>query len=119
MAKASKETKKPRPYALVGFEPTKTRNSFKDECDVNKIVQTYMATGMVTNVSRRPVEYGDAPDIDFFEAARIQAEIRSVAAQEALDADKEPEGDLDTPEPEKAPETAPEAPEATDDAEVA
>lgn len=107
----NKQKKAPRPHAIVGFPPTKTRNSFKDECDVNKIVATYAKTGMVNHVARVTPEYGDAPDIDFFSAACIQAELRSQEAQKALNPE---EPTQDTPEPETAPETPPEAAEATE-----
>lgn len=54
-----------------------TRQSFKDECDINRIVETYARTGIVPGVRNIAPEYGDAPSSDLFEAACVQAEIRS------------------------------------------
>lgn len=63
----------------VQFHPAEiglTRQSFKDECDITRIVETYARTG-IAPLNRHEPHYGDAPDSGLFEAALIQAEIRS------------------------------------------
>lgn len=104
-------------------EPAKTRQSFKDECDINRIVETYARTGMVNHVPRAAAQYGDNPEQTLFEAACVQAEIRSSEEEAVLNPSPEavsaPESDetaepADTPEgPEAEPDTAPQG--ASDD----
>ena len=108
------------PVRVSFSEPPKTRQSFKDECDVNRIVDTYARTGMVNHVPRVAPQYGDNPEQTLFEAACVQAEIRSSEEDAALNPSPEalraPESDdpaepADTlegsdPEPETAPQGA-------------
>ena len=100
---------KTRPHAITFTEPSLTRQSFKDECDVNKIVQRYTETGMINHIPRTIPQYGDAPDGDFLEAAIVNAEIASQIEAGSLDMDaiaSEPEAE---PTPEPDPEKAEEA----------
>lgn len=91
------------------------KQSFKDECDINRIVDSYARTGIVNHVARRRPEYGDAPDIDAFEAACIAADAAS-ALEEGLPGQNE-SGDSEGSEGpsegtrEGAQEEAPEEPE--------
>lgn len=68
--------------------PSKTRQSFKDECDINKIVERYRVTGMLTDPSipktRNPF-FGDFTQVtDYHQQA---AQIASLNAEfEALPA---------------------------------
>jgi len=48
--------------------PSRTKQSFKDECDINKIVASYVKTGVVTHVADHKATYGFAPAVDFKEA---------------------------------------------------
>jgi len=65
------------PVRVSFSEPGLTRQSFKDECDINRIVDQYTRTGLVPHVVRRSPQYGDVPEQSLFEAACVQAEIRS------------------------------------------
>lgn len=96
----------------ISFDPDQglTRQSFKEECDINNIVATYMRTGMVNHLPRVEPQYGDAPDLDFNEAAGIRARVRQMHEEEGY----EPP-DLETLEIEKAPEAQTEAPEASEE----
>lgn len=38
-----------------------TKQSFKDDCDINKIVKRYQKTGVIEHVSRKRPRFGDAP----------------------------------------------------------
>lgn len=73
-----------RPHAIIFTDPSLTRGSFKDECDVNRIVANYRRTGLINHVGKRTPQYGDAPEIDFTTAACIQAEIASHEAEAAM-----------------------------------
>lgn len=101
----------------------RTRQSFADECDINRIVETYARTGIVNHLPRGAPQYGDNPEVSLFEAAIIQAEIRSSEEDAVLNPSPEalrgPESD-ETAEPadilegsEAEPDTAPQA--ASDD----
>ena len=99
----------------IVFDPEQrlTRSSFAAECDINRIVDTYARTGMVNHVARATPQYGEAPETDFFEAACMQAEIRSKAEEGAFEGLSEaPEGEISDSEgsdetPEIPPEDAP------------
>lgn len=104
-----------RKHAIY-FEPDSslTHQSFKDECDVNNIVRAYTQTGMINHLPRTEPQYGDAPEIDFFEAARIQAGIASFEeAQRLVPEEPEPEPNEAPNASQTAPESAVEAPEST------
>ena len=70
----------------ISFDPEQrvTRPSFKDECDVNRIVSQYARTGMINHLPRSEPKYGDAPDITFQEAALAQAAV-ATAIEEGWD----------------------------------
>lgn len=108
------------PRVSIVFDPElgRTHQSFREECDVNRIVDTYTRTGVLTHAARGKPQFGDAPDSTLFEAAVAQAEIRSAEeegrwplqeAPEAPVTDSEPESEekaLEPPEASDAPETA-------------
>lgn len=58
-----------------------TRDSFKDECDINNIVATFVRTGMVNHIPRTEPQYGEAPDLSFHEAACIAARAASLTEE--------------------------------------
>lgn len=58
-------------------EGDQTHQSFRDECDVNKIIDLHLRTGIVTHLNAGDPQYGEVPDSSLFEAAVAQAEIRS------------------------------------------
>ena len=111
------------PVRVSFTEPAKTRQSFKDECDVSRIVDTYARTGLIQNMTSVAPQYADCPDSNLFEAACVQAEIRSSEEEAVLnpspeplrgsesDDPAEPAGTLEGEEPE--PDTAPQG--ASDD----
>lgn len=93
-----------RPHAVVFTDPTLTRGSFKDECDVSNIVKTYARTGMVNHVARRQPQYFAAPELDFAEHMRTQAAIATYS--EESQANPAGEGRPDPKKPESAAERA-------------
>ena len=83
------KTPKRKPHALY-FDPedTPVKQSFKDECDINRIVSQYTRTGQITHTNRGVAHYGYAPAVDFREAldlvrdqeeqfAELPAEVRA------------------------------------------
>ncbi|AYP28674.1 MAG: portal protein [Microviridae sp.] len=93
-----------RPRVAISYDPERglTHQSFKDECDITRIVETYARTGIIPTHRMQP-HYGDAPESDVFEAACAQAAIRTAeeegwtpqeGAQEASDGEiSDSEGD--------------------------
>lgn len=102
--------------AITFAEQGKTHQSFAEECDIQNIVKTYARTGIVNHVPRTQPQYGENPDITFYEAACISAEATQAAEQgvgsdlpektapEAPESVSEPVAD--TSDPKKAPEGA-------------
>lgn len=108
-----------RPRVAISFDPDlgRTHQSFRDECDINRIVETYARTGIVPTGRREP-QYGEAPDGTLFDHALVQAAIRTAVedgytpSEASSEAPDSPEGDTGSPEPEKPLETASEAADA-------
>lgn len=57
--------------------PDRAKQSFKDECDINRIVKQFKDTGQVTHVRDSQGEYGFATAQTFDEAMRIVANANS------------------------------------------
>lgn len=68
------------PRSRVDFEgcEPRTKQSFREACDVNRIVANYSRTGLLTHVARGVPEYGHAPAVDFHRAMNIVAEANSM-----------------------------------------
>jgi len=114
-SKSLSSTPTVRKHAIV-FDPKLklTRSSFKDECDVNKIVKTYQTTGMVNHVARVSPQYGDAPEIDFFQAMNVTADLATAEERGELEFDApEAEAPEAPKEPENGSQAAPAATEST------
>lgn len=108
------------PRTAIRFDPDQglTHQSFKDECDATRIVETYARTGLVTHSARGKPKYGDAPEIDLFQAACAQAEIRSKTEEgyewASEDATREPESVPDATSEDTLGDTLGVEPEATE-----
>ena len=57
-------------------QPSLTKQSHKDECDVNFIMQRMEKTGIVSHLNHAEPNYGFAPAIDYHEALNIVLESR-------------------------------------------
>lgn len=71
-------------YPGIEFDPEEgqTKQSFKDECDINNIMKRYNATGAITHLNMRTPEYGDfSSPLDF------QSALNTVMEGEAMFAD--------------------------------
>lgn len=56
----------------------RTKQAFKDECDINRIMSRYISTGVLDFVNRHAPQYGDVTGYDFMEAQLIVANARSM-----------------------------------------
>lgn len=64
----------------VGTE-SMTKQSHKDECDINKILKQYQKTGMITHISSNQPMYGDMPsDMDYQSALHIMMDAEAAFA---------------------------------------
>lgn len=58
-----------RPVLDCSVEPSRTKQSFKDECDVNVILQRAKSGAMITHINRKHPVYADVSSMtDFREA---------------------------------------------------
>lgn len=49
----------------------RTKQSMRDECDINKILARYQKTGVVQHVAKHQGEYGFATSADFHESMEV------------------------------------------------
>lgn len=73
-----------RPYPRVGktCDPVSlTKQSFKDECDINRIMARYEKTGMIDHYNEHSSRYGEHSAPDFLEAQIIIADSKSMFEQ--------------------------------------
>jgi len=65
----------PRPQVDCSTIPSRTVQSEKDSCDINKIVAQYHRTGVMPHMAARMPEFGDVSEVgDFREAMeRVQS----------------------------------------------
>jgi len=59
-------------------ENGKAKQSFKDECDINKIMGRYMKTGLLDHVQQRVAQYLDVTGADFHEAQNFVAGAKTM-----------------------------------------
>lgn len=68
-------------YAKIFTEPSMTKQSFKDECDINKLMDKYQKTGLLTHVNNNKAHYGEFEATDFTTAMQTIAEGQSMFAE--------------------------------------
>jgi len=69
---------KERPYALKSSMPSMTKQSFKDECDINNIMAKFQKTGALTHYMRHAPEYGDATQVEYADALNVVANANTM-----------------------------------------
>ena len=68
----------PRKRVQIKFpKKGKTKQSFKESCDINKIIAKYDRTGALSHMNNTPAEYGYATSQDFSEAMRTVIEAQT------------------------------------------
>lgn len=65
------------PVRSANNEDSMTKQSFKDECDIHRIVNRYAETGIIPVTNSVEPQYGDAPTMSAHEAACMAAEAAS------------------------------------------
>lgn len=61
--------------------PGKTKQEFKDESDINKIMARYMQTGLLSNVTNKLPQFADVDGSTFYEAMLVVAESKTLFEQ--------------------------------------
>lgn len=59
-------------------DPSLTKQSFKDECDINKIMARFQRTGVLDHVRKHQPEYGFASNADFTSSMQLVAQAQSM-----------------------------------------
>ncbi len=69
----------PRERVQLSFpKQGRTKQSFKDECDINNIMAKYQKTGALAHVNKHAAEYGFATSNDFSESMRIVTQAQDM-----------------------------------------
>lgn len=55
-----------------------TKQSFRDECDINKIMSKFQKTGAITHLQNNKSQYGFATSLDFTESMNIVAKAQTM-----------------------------------------
>ena len=69
------------PLKKSGFDRSLTKQSFKDECDINKILKRAQKAGTLSHLEQYQGVYGDFADFDF-----LEAQINLTKGREVFDA---------------------------------
>lgn len=59
-------------------QPSLTKQSFKDECDINMIMARYQKTGVIDHYAKHAPQYGETSAHTFTEAQMIVANAQSM-----------------------------------------
>lgn len=62
----------------IGLEPSATRQEFKDECDINRILASYQITGAMNHFAKYSPQYGDFSACDYQEAQNLLNRARQM-----------------------------------------
>lgn len=55
---------------LVTPEPSRTKQSFRDECDINNVMKKFERTGILPEMIKQNPQYGDFSDVESFQEAQ-------------------------------------------------
>lgn len=59
----------PLPAEVEGGKTGRTKQSFKDECDINNIMRRFEKTGQITHLNKNAQQYGDFSEVPEFQEA--------------------------------------------------
>lgn len=65
----------------IDESPSRTRQEFKDECDINFILRNYQRTGALNHFAKFGPQYGDFSSIDFHESMNVVASANTMFAE--------------------------------------
>jgi len=71
--------KRPRVYTPTDGV-SRTKQSFKQECDINHLMESFTRTGVMTHLNEHKPHYGFAPAIDFKKALDTVLEAETIFA---------------------------------------
>ena len=57
-----------KPLKTPVYDDGRTKQSFRDETDINKILSRAQKTGTISHLAKHEARYGDFADFDFFDA---------------------------------------------------
>ncbi len=66
-----------KPEKLV-YNDGRTKQAFKGQCDINKILCKAQKTGTISHLAKHEASYGDFSDFDFLEAQTTLARANSI-----------------------------------------
>lgn len=64
--------------AASASDPSRTKQSFKAECDINTIIARFLRTGILDYAEKHEAQYGDATGVDFTQAMQTVAKAQSM-----------------------------------------
>lgn len=59
----------------------RTKQSFKEECDVNNILKKWLQSGVVQHLATRDPEYGDFSMVDDYQSALMKLDVANASFQ--------------------------------------
>lgn len=62
-------------------DPGRTKQAFRDECDVNLIIKKYDRQGILTHLNKLEAQYGDVSGVDFQAALDLVTRTRGFFEQ--------------------------------------
>ena len=78
----TKSTERSSRRSITFTQPSMTKQSFRDECDINNIMSKFEKTGLIEHQNRFKGDYGDFVDVRDYQASLDQV----IAAEEMFDA---------------------------------
>jgi len=76
MTKCNTPTK--RAHSISDWGEGMTKQSFKDECNINKIMEKFQRTGILNHYTANAPQYMDIEPLDYHQAMNIIAEANSM-----------------------------------------
>lgn len=67
-----------RPHAIKFDEPSLTKQSFKESCDINNIMSRYIKTGIVDHVAKHAPRFGEMTGLTFTEMEMAVASAKNM-----------------------------------------
>lgn len=68
----------PRVPCPLGVNPSRTKQQYKDECDIHNILRQYQKTGILTHINNQQANYTELPDhITYQESLHILQDAQS------------------------------------------
>lgn len=70
--------KLPLTHSLTFSQPSRTKQSFKSECDINNIMARYQTTGILEFANKHEAQYADVSSMDYQESMQKIAQANSM-----------------------------------------